>query len=81
MPKLVRLYIDSVLLGFALGIGFVLLLVLLDVAQIGRLVLAGQDGLLAAGMMAFLFGGLFASVQFALRVVALGAKDHTDKHH
>jgi formate hydrogenlyase subunit 3/multisubunit Na+/H+ antiporter MnhD subunit len=47
------------------------LLVLLDVAQLGRLVLTGQDGLLAAGMMTLFFGGLFASVQFALRVVAL----------
>lgn len=75
MPKLIRLYIDSILVGFALGIGFVLLLVLLDVAQIGRLVLAGRDGLLAAGMMAVFFGGLFASVQFALRVVALAGQD------
>jgi formate hydrogenlyase subunit 3/multisubunit Na+/H+ antiporter MnhD subunit len=69
MPKLIRLYIDSVLVGFALAIGFVLLLVLLDIAQIGRLVLMGRDGLLAAGMMTVFFGGLFASVQFALRVV------------
>ncbi|WGV16503.1 hypothetical protein [Fuscovulum ytuae] len=79
MPKLIRLYIDSVLLGFALGIGFVLLLVILDVAQIGRLVLTGRDGLLAAGMMAVFFGGLFASVQFALRVVTIGAQDGSDK--
>lgn len=71
MPKLIRLYIDSVLVGFALAIGFVLLLVLLDIAQIGRLVLTGRDGLLAAGMMTVFFGGLFASVQFALRIVTL----------
>lgn len=32
MPKLIRLYIDSVLVGCALAIGFVLLLVLLDIA-------------------------------------------------
>jgi hypothetical protein len=71
MPKLIKLYVDSVLVGFVLAICFVVLLVLLDVAQLGRLVLTGQDGLLAAGMMTLFFGGLFASVQFALRVVAL----------
>lgn len=75
MPKLIRLYIDSVLVGFALAIGFVLLLVLLDIAQIGRLVLTGRDGLLAVGMMTVFFGGLFASVQFALRVVTLDRRD------
>ena len=75
MPKLIRLYIDSVLVGFALAVGFVLLLVLLDIAQIGRLVLTGRDGLLAAGMMTVFFGGLFASVQFALRVVTLEQRD------
>jgi formate hydrogenlyase subunit 3/multisubunit Na+/H+ antiporter MnhD subunit len=71
MPKLIKLYVDSVLVGFVLAICFVVLLVLLDVAQLGRLVLTGRDGLLAAGMMTLFFGGLFASVQFALRVVTL----------
>lgn len=74
MPKLVRLYIDSVLVGLLLAIAFVVMLVLLDVAQIGRLVLTAEDGLLAAGIMVLFFGGLFASVQFALRVVGIGSR-------
>jgi len=74
MPDLIRLYIDSVLVGLLLAIGFVLLLVLLDVAQIGRLVLTAEEGLLAAGIMVLFFGGLFAAVQFALRVMAAGSR-------
>lgn len=74
MPKLVRLYIDSVLVGLLLAIAFVVMLVLLDVAQIGRLVLTAEDGLLAAGIMVLFFGGLFASVKFALRVVGIGSR-------
>lgn len=74
MPKLVRLYVDSVLVGLLLAIAFVVMLVLLDVAQIGRLVLTAEDGLLAAGIMVLFFGGLFASVQFALRVVGIGSR-------
>ena len=71
MPKLIRLYIDSVLVGLALAIGFMALLVLLDVAQLGRLVLGSDDGIVAALMIVVFFGGLFSSVQFALRVVLL----------
>lgn len=71
MPKLIRLYIDSVLVGVALAIGFMAMLVLLDVAQLRRLVLGSDDGYVAALMIVVFFGGLFSSVQFAVRVVLL----------
>ncbi len=51
MPRLIRLYIDSVLVGVALAIGFMSLLVLLDVAQLRRLILGSDDGHVAALMI------------------------------
>lgn len=71
MPRLIRLYIDSVLLGFVIGILFMVLLVLFDIAGIGSLVLRTQGGFIAVAMVTVFFGTLFASVQFALSVMRL----------
>lgn len=71
MPKLIRLYIDSVLVGFVAAIAFLVMLVVFDVASLGRLVLDSPDGLTAMAMIVTFFGGLFSSVQFALAVMRL----------
>jgi hypothetical protein len=71
MPKLVRLYITSVAIGFAVAAVFVALLIGLDVARLGHLVLGTEMGWLA-GLMLFLFNGLvFAGVQFGIAVMSL----------
>ncbi len=75
MLKLIRLYADSVLLGLAAAIPFMVALVLLDVAGLRDAVLAGRglagQGLVAAGLVVIFAGGVFSSFCFALRVVAL----------
>ena len=45
VPKLIRLYIDSVLVGVAAAIVFLVLLVVFDVGSLRRLVLGSPDGL------------------------------------
>lgn len=81
MPKLIRLYIDSILVGFALAIGFMALLVVLNVAHLRHLILGVPDGYMAALMVVIFFGGLFSSVQFAVRVVLLEvAEDRAVQH-
>lgn len=71
MPKLVRLYIVNVALGFALALVFVASLVALNVAGIGHLVL-GSDMGIVAGLMLWMFHGVvFAGVQFAIAVMGL----------
>lgn len=75
MPKLVRLYIQSVALGFALAAVFVALLLWLDVAGLGRLVQEAPMGWVAV-LMIFVFHGLvFAGVQFAIAVMRLADGD------
>ncbi len=71
MPKLIRLYVASALLGFALSAVFVAALLWLDVAGLRHLVLATPGGRLG-GVMLFVFNGIvFAGVQFGIAVMRL----------
>jgi TRAP-type C4-dicarboxylate transport system permease small subunit len=75
MPKLVRLYIVSVAIGFALSVVFVAGLVWLDVAHLRHLVLGSDMGWVAALMMVVFNGIVFAGVQFAIAVMRLAEDD------
>lgn len=71
MPKLVRLYIASVVAGFALAVVFVALLLALDVAGLRHLVLETQGGWLG-GLLLVVFNGIvFAGVQFGIRIMRM----------
>ncbi len=71
MPKLIRLYIQSVAIGFGLSAGFLVMVLWLDLAGIGHLILGSSMGLVAAAMMFVFFGVLFAGVQFGLRIMMM----------
>jgi TRAP-type C4-dicarboxylate transport system permease small subunit len=75
MPELVRLYIRSVALGFAISAVFTAGLVWWDVAGIGHLILGSNIGWIAAAMMVVFNGIVFSAVQFAFRVMALAEDD------
>jgi hypothetical protein len=69
MPKLIRLYITSVLIGFALAAAFVVLLLGLDVAGLRHLVLGTEMGWLGGVMLVAFNGIVFAGVQFGIAVM------------
>lgn len=71
MPKLVRLYIVNVAIGFGLACLFTALLIALDVAHLRHLVLSTQGGWLAVVMMVVFNTIVFAGVQFAIAVMRL----------
>ncbi|NPD15313.1 hypothetical protein HOY34_08890 [Xinfangfangia sp. D13-10-4-6] len=72
MPKLVKLYIQSVAIGFALSAGFVALLLMSNVASVGGLIIgAGAMGAVAVAMLVVFFGILFSGVQFAIRIMMM----------
>lgn len=75
MPDLVRLYIRSVALGFGISAAFTAGLVWADVAGIGHLILGSDIGWIAALMMVFFNGILFAAVQFAFQVMSMAEDD------
>ncbi|MDO5646450.1 hypothetical protein [Paracoccus sp. (in: a-proteobacteria)] len=71
MPKLVRLYIVSVLIGIVLAMIFTALLIVLDVARLRHLIASSDMGWLAVFMLVFFNSIIFASVQFAIAVMSL----------
>jgi TRAP-type C4-dicarboxylate transport system permease small subunit len=79
MPALVRLYIQSVALGFAIAVAFTGGLLWLDVAGIGHLVLGSDIGWIAAVMLVVFNGIVFSAVQFAFRVMGMAEDDRGPK--
>ncbi|RCW88847.1 hypothetical protein [Paracoccus lutimaris] len=75
MPKLVRLYILSIAIGFALAAVFTGLLVALDVAGLRHLMTTTHGGWIAVLMMVFFHGILFSGVQFAIRIMLMAEDD------
>jgi len=71
MPKLVRLYIQSIAIGFALACGFVVALVVMDVAGLRGLILGSEIGWVAAAMMVVFNGIVFSGAQFAFAVMRM----------
>ena len=71
MPRLVRLYIRQVLIGFALAAVFTGLLVWQDVAGLRHLILDTADGPLAAFLLVVFNGIVFSGVQFGIAIMRL----------
>ncbi|WP_103333955.1 hypothetical protein [Pseudotabrizicola formosa] len=71
MPKLIRLYIVNVAIGFGIAVAFVAGLLWLDVAGLRHLVLQSPMGWVAAIMMVMVNGVVFGGVQFAIAVMRM----------
>ena len=79
MPKLVRLYIYSVGLGFLISAAFTAGLLWLDIAGIGHLVLGSDIGWIAAVMLVVFNGIVFSAVQFSIRVIGMAEGEDDPK--
>ncbi|MDU9003493.1 hypothetical protein [Sedimentitalea todarodis] len=71
MPKLVKLYIRNVIIGFAIAAAFVAILLWFNVMNIWHLVTHSDAGILAVFLLWFMHGIIFAGVQFAWAVMSL----------
>lgn len=78
MPKLIKLYIQQVLIGFGLSAAFTAILLYFDIANLQRLLLGSSDGLLGLFLIFFFNGLVFAGVQFAIRIMRMGYEDDDD---
>mgnify|MGYP005847857131 CR=1 FL=1 len=76
MPKLIRLYITHVAIGFGVAAAFVGMLLWFDIANLWHLVTHSDQGLLAVVILWVANGIVFAGVQFAIAVMRL--KDDDD---
>ncbi|MEP1327183.1 hypothetical protein [Pseudophaeobacter sp.] len=74
MPKLVKLYIKNVIIGFAIAAGFVAMLLWFNVMNLWGLVSQSSDGILAVFLLWFMNGIVFAGVQFAWVIMSMAEK-------
>jgi len=77
MPKLIRLYLINVAVGFALALAFLALLLWADVAHLRHLVLETNLGWLAGVMMVVGNGMVFSGVQFGIAVMLMAEDEGT----
>lgn len=75
MPRLIRLYVASIAIGFALSLVFLGAVLALDVAGLRGLILGSSSGLVAALMLVMFNGIIFSGVQFAIAVSRLADAD------
>lgn len=71
MPKLVKLYIRNVIIGFAIAGAFVAMLLWFNVMNLWYLVTHSDAGVMAVFLLWFMNGIVFAGVQFAWAVMSM----------
>lgn len=79
MPRLVRMYIRNVLIGFGLSVVFVGLLLALNVANLWHLVTHSPGGVIAVIMLVVFNTIVFAGVQFSIAVMRMADRDDSDR--
>jgi predicted branched-subunit amino acid permease len=71
LPRVVRLYIASCLIGFALAAVFAGLLIGINVGNLRHLIATVEGGGLAAFLLFFFNGIVFSGVQFGITVMSM----------
>jgi len=78
MPKLVKVYLQQIAIGFGLSAVFTAILLYMNVGNLGHLVFNSSDGLLGLFLIFFFNGLVCAGVQFAIRIMRMGYDDDDD---
>ncbi len=78
MPKLIRLYIVNVAIGFGLAAVFVGMLLWFDIAHLWHLISTSEQGWLALLLLWISNGIIFAGVQFGIAVMKMKDDDDDD---
>jgi hypothetical protein len=75
MPKLIRMYIINVAIGFALAAVFVAMLLWFNIANLWHLISTSDKGWLALVILWVSNGIIFAGVQFGIAVMCMRDDD------
>lgn len=76
MPKLIKVYMTQVAIGFLISAVFVAGLLWFDIMNLRHLVMHSPDGVLAVFLLWLFNGIVFAGVQFSIRIMRM--KDDDD---
>jgi hypothetical protein len=75
MPHLVKFLALHAVIGFAIGLAAVGLIVYEDIGRIGTLIETSSQRWLALGLLSFVFGLTFASVQMGFAIMLMPSDD------
>ena len=75
MPRLIALYIERCLSGFAISALFVAVLLYFDVANLHHLVTTTDGGQIAVFMLWIANGIIFAGVHFGISIMSMADKE------
>ena len=75
MPAHVKFLIRHAVIGFSIGLAAVMVMVSEDLFHIGTLIQTSSDRWLALGLLAFMFGLTFGSVQMGFAIMLLTETD------
>jgi len=75
MPEIARFYIRNCLIGFAWSTLFVAILLWFDVVHLWTLIANSDVGALAAALLVFFNGIVFAGVQCGVAIMLMTEKD------
>jgi hypothetical protein len=75
LPRLVRLYIRSVAIGYLAAAVFTALILWFDVVGLGGLILRSPDGWLAGFLLWFFNGIVFSGVQTVWALMAMAEEE------
>lgn len=78
MPKLIKVYLQQIVIGFGLSAVFTVILLYMNVANLRHLVFNSSEGLLGLFLIFFFNGLVFAGVQFGIRIMRMGHEDDDD---
>lgn len=71
MPDHVKFLFHHALIGFAIGVGAVVLLIAGDVGRLRSLIAASSQRWFVLGLLGFLFGLTFGSVQMGFAIMLM----------
>ena len=78
MPDVFKIYFRQCLIGFAIAAVFVTMLLVFNVQNLWTLISGSDVGLLAAFMLWFFNGIVFAGVQFGIHVMSMARDEDQD---
>jgi hypothetical protein len=75
LPDHVKFLFRHALIGFSIGLAATFMIVWQDVAHIGTLLATSSQRWLALGLLGFMLGLTFGSVQMAFAIMLLGSDE------
>jgi hypothetical protein len=79
LPAHVKFLLRHAMIGFSIGLALVVLIIWQDVGRVGTLLATSSQRWLVLGLLGFLFGLTFGSVQMGFAIMLLPEADEEER--